>query len=82
MGCMGGVLGAIFIKLTTMLTQLRQKLKLNQSRLRRFFEVDWQHIAWTAGYELFKCGSLSKEELEGWREELGIDASKPDPLYS
>jgi pyruvate dehydrogenase E1 component len=50
--------------------------------LRRFFEVDWQHIAWTAGYELFKCGSLSKEELEGWREELGIDASKPDPLYS
>jgi hypothetical protein len=39
MGCMGGVLGAIFIKLTTMLTQLRQKLKLNQSRLRRFFEV-------------------------------------------
>jgi pyruvate dehydrogenase E1 component len=50
--------------------------------LRRFFEVDWQHIAWAAGYELMKEGTLSADELESWREELSIDASKPDPLYS
>ena len=50
--------------------------------LRRFFEVDWQHVAWAAGYELMKQGDLSSAELEQWRAELGIDASKPDPLYS
>jgi len=50
--------------------------------LRRFFEVDWQHVAWAAGYELVREGSLSAEELDAWRTELSIDASKPDPVYS
>ena len=53
-----------------------------RAALRRFFEVDWQHVAWAAGYELMKQGDLSSAELEQWRAELGIDASKPDPLYS
>ncbi len=53
-----------------------------RAALRRFFEVDWQHVAWAAGYELMKQGDLSSAELEQWRTELGIDASKPDPLYS
>ncbi|WP_369982768.1 pyruvate dehydrogenase (acetyl-transferring), homodimeric type [Thalassolituus sp.] len=50
--------------------------------LRRFFEVDWQHIVWAAGYELVKEGTLALDTLESWRSELSIDASKPDPLYS
>jgi len=53
-----------------------------RAALRHFFEVDWQHIAWAAGYELMCDGQLSRDELNGWREALGIDPSKPDPLYS
>ena len=53
-----------------------------RAALRRFFEVDWQHIAWCAAVELKREGSVTEEELGTWREELGIDASKPDPLYS
>jgi len=54
----------------------------SRENLRRFFEVDWQHVAWAAGVELMKQGDLSAEQLQQWRSELNIDASKPDPLYS
>src|SRR5690554_643105 len=50
--------------------------------LRRFFEVDWQHVAWAAGVELAKAGQLTPQQLQQWRTELNIDAAKPDPLYS
>ncbi|MFY9180038.1 MAG: pyruvate dehydrogenase (acetyl-transferring), homodimeric type [Venatoribacter sp.] len=53
-----------------------------RENLRRFFEVDWQHVAWAAVVELANLGALSQTELDPWRQELGIDASKPDPLYS
>lgn len=52
-----------------------------RENLRRFFEVDWQHIAWAALVELAKQNTLSAEQLEVWRKELNIDASKPDPVY-
>lgn len=54
----------------------------SRENLRRFFEVDWQHVAWAAGVELMKQGELNAEQLQQWRSELNIDASKPDPLYS
>ena len=54
----------------------------SRENLRRFFEVDWQHVAWAAGTELVKSGALKAADLEQWRSELNIDAAKPDPLYS
>ena len=53
-----------------------------RENLRRFFEVDWQHIAWAAAVELYKGKTVSLKELNAWRDELSIDPSKPDPLYS
>ncbi|MCD8522157.1 MAG: pyruvate dehydrogenase (acetyl-transferring), homodimeric type [Saccharospirillaceae bacterium] len=54
----------------------------SRENLRRFFEVDWQHVAWASGTELVRSGALNAGELEQWRSELNIDAAKPDPLYS
>jgi pyruvate dehydrogenase E1 component len=53
-----------------------------RENLRYFFEVDWQHVAWAALYELKKQGSISVEVLNQAREELGINPAKLDPLYS
>ncbi|MFT4763706.1 MAG: pyruvate dehydrogenase E1 component, partial [Oleispira sp.] len=53
-----------------------------RENLRYFFEVDWQHVAWAALYELKKQGSVSAETLNQAREELGINPAKLDPLYS
>ena len=53
-----------------------------RENLRYFFEVDWQHVAWAALYELKKQGSISAETLNQAREELGINPAKLDPLYS
>ena len=53
-----------------------------RENLRHFFEVDWQHIAWAALYELKKQGGLSDDALNAARQELGINPAKPDPLYS
>lgn len=52
-----------------------------RENLRHFFEVDWQHVAWAALYGLKKQGSISAETLEQARAELGINATKFDPLY-
>ncbi|MBU2039951.1 MAG: pyruvate dehydrogenase (acetyl-transferring), homodimeric type [Gammaproteobacteria bacterium] len=54
----------------------------SRENLRRFFEVDWQHVAWAAASELVRSGALKAADLEQWRSELNIDAAKPDPLYS
>ena len=53
----------------------------SRDSLRRFFEVDWQHVAWAAGVELARAGQLKPEQLQQWRKELNIDPAKPDPLY-
>lgn len=54
----------------------------SRENLRRFFEVDWQHVAWAALVELVKDGALTQEQINGWKAELTIDSNKPDPLYS
>jgi len=44
--------------------------------------VDWQHVAWSAAVALVEDGKLKPAQLQEWRDELNIDAAKPDPLYS
>jgi pyruvate dehydrogenase E1 component len=53
-----------------------------RENLRHFFEVDWQHVAWAALYELKKQGKVTDEMLAQARVELAINSAKPDPLYS
>ncbi|HEX7476812.1 MAG TPA: pyruvate dehydrogenase (acetyl-transferring), homodimeric type [Polyangiales bacterium] len=47
--------------------------------LRRFFEVDRQHIALAALRLLCDEGSVSQAQLQAAIEAFGIDASKPNP---
>jgi pyruvate dehydrogenase E1 component len=53
-----------------------------RENLRHFFEVDWQHIAWAALYELKKQGKITPEVLDQAQQELDINSAKLDPLYS
>ena len=47
--------------------------------LRRFFEVDANHIAAAALVELYREGSLSDKDFKSALESLDIDGNKPNP---
>ena len=47
--------------------------------LRRFFEVDANHIAAAAMVDLFREGSISKKVLEEALAKYDIDGTKPNP---
>jgi pyruvate dehydrogenase E1 component len=47
--------------------------------LRRHFEVDAEHTAYAALYQLSKAGKLPKKDLARAAKELGIDPNKIDP---
>ncbi|MCP4819404.1 MAG: pyruvate dehydrogenase (acetyl-transferring), homodimeric type, partial [Shimia sp.] len=47
--------------------------------LRRFFEVDANHIAAAAMVDLFREGSITKKELEAALAKYDIDGTKPNP---
>jgi len=51
-----------------------------REQLRRFFEVDRDHIAWTALVGLNKRGQFSDDDLMQARKDLGIDPNKPFPV--
>ena len=51
-----------------------------REQLRRFFEVDRDHIAWTALVGLNRRGQFSDADLKQARQDLGIDPDKPFPL--
>ena len=51
-----------------------------REQLRRFFEVDRAHIAWTALVGLNQRGQFSDDDLMQARKDLGIDPDKPFPL--
>ena len=51
-----------------------------RQQLRRFFEVDRAHIAWTALVGLNRRGQFDDRDLQQARSDLGIDADKPFPL--
>jgi pyruvate dehydrogenase E1 component len=47
--------------------------------LRRFFEVDADHIAAAAMTELYKAGAVSKTDLKSALSKYNIDGEKPNP---
>ena len=50
--------------------------------LRRFFEVDPNHIAATAMHELYKQGNVTKKDMEKALKKYEIDGDKPNPRLS
>ena len=51
----------------------------NRKSLRRFFEVDRQHIVLAAIESLVRAGSLEQNVLTEAIDKLGIDAKAPAP---
>ena len=47
--------------------------------LRRFFEVDANHIAATAMVDLHKAGAVTEKDLRAALKKYGIDGDKPNP---
>jgi pyruvate dehydrogenase E1 component len=50
--------------------------------LRRFFEVDANHIAAAAMVELYKENAVSRSDLESAMAKYNIDGNKPNPRLS
>jgi pyruvate dehydrogenase E1 component len=48
--------------------------------LRRHFEVDSEHVAYAALYQLARTGKLPRKELGKAMKELGIDPEQADPM--
>ncbi len=51
----------------------------SRENLRRFFEVDAEHIAAAAMHELYKAGSVSKSDMQKAVKKYEIDGDKPNP---
>ncbi len=51
----------------------------SRENLRRFFEVDANHIAAAAMHELFKAGTVSKSDMQKAVKKYEIDGDKPNP---
>lgn len=51
----------------------------SRENLRRFFEVDANHIAAAAMVDLFRAGSVPKKVLEAALTKYDIDGTKPNP---
>ena len=47
--------------------------------LRRFFEVDANHIAGAAMVDLYRAGAVTKKDLESALKKYDIDGEKPNP---
>ena len=50
--------------------------------LRRFFEIDAEHVAAATLAELARCGRIDPREAKRHIEELGLDPEAPFALYS
>ncbi len=53
-----------------------------RDRLRDFFEVDRRYVTLAALYSLQQRQSISAEVVRQARNDLGIDADKPNPRIS
>jgi pyruvate dehydrogenase E1 component len=51
----------------------------SRKNLRRFFEVDANHIAAAAMVDLYKAGNVTKKDLEAALKKYDIDGAKPNP---
>ncbi|MFK7955278.1 MAG: pyruvate dehydrogenase (acetyl-transferring), homodimeric type [Lysobacterales bacterium] len=49
-------------------------------KLREFFEVNRNHIAYTTMYALYRDGKVQKRSLTAAQKKYGIDADKPNPV--
>jgi len=54
----------------------------SRENLRRFFEVDADHIAATAMHELYTAGEVSKSDMQKALKTYDIDGAKPNPRLS
>ncbi|WOI57577.1 pyruvate dehydrogenase (acetyl-transferring), homodimeric type [Palleronia sp. LCG004] len=54
----------------------------SRENLRRFFEVDANHIAAAAMHELYRQGDVTKKDLEKAMQKYEIDGGKPNPRLS
>ncbi|WP_071796514.1 pyruvate dehydrogenase (acetyl-transferring), homodimeric type [Natronohydrobacter thiooxidans] len=54
----------------------------SRANLRRFFEVDANHIAAAAMVALFREGAISKAEMAAALQKYDIDGAKPNPRHS
>ncbi|MDX1387326.1 MAG: pyruvate dehydrogenase (acetyl-transferring), homodimeric type, partial [bacterium] len=54
----------------------------DRPNLRRFFEVDAEHIVLAALHQLAKEGKVSNQEVQKAIVELGLNPEKPDPVAS
>ncbi|WP_422074415.1 pyruvate dehydrogenase (acetyl-transferring), homodimeric type [Tranquillimonas rosea] len=54
----------------------------SRQNLRRFFEVDANHIAAAAMVELYKLGNVTKTDVEKAMKKYEIDGDKPNPRLS
>ena len=52
-----------------------------RKKLRKFFEVSSEYIAFTAIHSLFKSKKISKDLLKKAVKELKIDTKKTNPFY-
>jgi pyruvate dehydrogenase E1 component len=50
-----------------------------RENLRRFFEVDTEHLVYTTLASLAQTGRITRKVLIAARDELGIDATLPNP---
>jgi pyruvate dehydrogenase E1 component len=50
-----------------------------RKNLRRFFEIDAEHVAYAALYALAERGEFDRASLKAALSDLGIDSSKPHP---
>jgi pyruvate dehydrogenase E1 component len=53
-----------------------------RENLRRFFEVDYKNIVYSALHALCGQGELSVDDLLQARDDLGLDPNKPNPMKS
>ncbi len=54
----------------------------SREALRRHFEIDAAHIAFSALSELARKGAFSRKDLAAAARELGLDPAKPDPSHA
>ena len=50
-----------------------------REKLRHFFEINHQFIAYAALVKLYEVGMCEKKELSEFKKEFDIDADKPNP---
>ena len=62
-------------------TKGQGKVRKTREKLRKFFEVSSEYVAFSAIHSLFKSKKISKDLLKKAVKELNIDTKKTNPFY-